>query len=87
MASGIVAIADIDTRALTRRLRSAGVMRGGIANWRRPRGVGAGRTGDSIPKMEGSDLVSGVTAASVFDWPQKSQENSSWLRPAVLRAG
>ena len=34
---GIVAIADIDTRALTRKLRSAGVMRGVIA-------TGAGRS-------------------------------------------
>jgi len=63
----IVAISDIDTRALTRVLRSAGVMRGIIA------------TGDVDPKalvdrargltpMEGSDLVLGVTCAEPFDW-------------------
>src|SRR5215813_5757797 len=34
-ANKIVAIADIDTRALTRRLRSSGVMRGVIATGRR----------------------------------------------------
>src|SRR3954468_13696731 len=56
----IVAISDIDTRALVRVLRSAGVMRGMIA------------TGDIDPRelverarglapMEGSDLVLGVT--------------------------
>jgi len=67
-ASGIVAIAGIDTRALTRRLRSAGVMRGVI------------RTGDAdpaalvedarrAPQMAGSDLVAGVTCAAPFDWP------------------
>ena len=70
-ASGIVAIAGIDTRALTRRLRSAGVMRGVI------------RTGDHdpaalveearhVPQMAGSDLVSGVTSAAPFDWPLRA---------------
>ena len=63
----IVAISDVDTRSLTRVLRSAGVMRGIIA------------TGDVDPKalvdhardlapMEGSDLVLGVTCAAPFDW-------------------
>jgi carbamoyl-phosphate synthase small subunit len=63
----IVAISDIDTRALTRVLRSAGVMRGVIA------------TGDVDPQalvqraqalapMQGSDLVLGVTCDHAFDW-------------------
>src|SRR4026207_1911249 len=63
----IVAISDIDTRALTRVLRSAGVMRGVIA------------TGDADPRvlvekarglapMEGADLVRGVTCEASFDW-------------------
>ena len=63
----IVAISDVDTRALTRVLRSTGVMRGVIA------------TGDhdprelvekarALPQMEGSDLVKGVTCDSPFDW-------------------
>jgi carbamoyl-phosphate synthase small subunit len=64
----IVAIADIDTRALTRVLRSAGVMRGVI---------GTGRAVDpdelvararQAPEMEGSDLVKDVTCAEAFDW-------------------
>src|SRR4030088_407738 len=70
----IVAISDIDTRALTRVLRSAGVMRGVIA------------TGDASPRelverargiapMEGSDLVLGVTCEAPFDWrPEPSDE-------------
>jgi carbamoyl-phosphate synthase small subunit len=67
MRNDIVAISNIDTRALTRVLRSAGVMRGIIA------------TGDvdpralvdkaqTLPSMEGSDLVLGVTCESAFDW-------------------
>src|SRR5262245_2016320 len=74
VANNIVAISDIDTRALTRVLRSSGVMRGVVA------------TGDNldvdelvaharaIPQMEGSDLVRGVTSADVFDWPAEDPD-------------
>jgi carbamoyl-phosphate synthase small subunit len=74
VANQIVAISDIDTRELTRLLRSSGVMRGVIA------------TGDSlnvdeliaharaIPKMEGSDLVRVVTSKEVFDWPAEDPD-------------
>ncbi len=67
-ASGVVAIAGIDTRALTRRLRSAGVMRGVIGTGDRDPSamVEAAR---HAPLMAGSDLVSGVTCAAPFDWP------------------
>jgi carbamoyl-phosphate synthase small subunit len=65
---GIVAIGDVDTRALTRRLRSAGVMRGVIA-------TGAGLDPDAlvararaIPTMEGSDLVREVTCPAPYDF-------------------
>ena len=67
----VVAIADIDTRALTRVLRSAGVMRGIIA-------TGQVDPGDlvekarAIPKMEGSDLVSGVTCDRAFEWRDRA---------------
>ncbi len=63
----IVAIADVDTRALTRVLRSAGVMRGMIAT-----GTVDPRTlvekARALPAMEGSDLVRGVTCETAFDW-------------------
>lgn len=64
----IVAISDVDTRALTRVLRSVGAMRGVIA-------TGSGHKPDdlvararAIPQMEGADLVRGVTCATAFDW-------------------
>jgi len=65
--NNIVAIADIDTRALTRVLRSGGVMRGVIATGEvdPPALVERAR---GIAQMEGSDLVLGVTCASAFDW-------------------
>ncbi len=64
---GIVAIADIDTRALTRKLRSAGVMRGIIA-------TGAVDPANlvekarQLPRMEGADLVKDVTCAEAWDF-------------------
>ena len=65
---GIVAIGDIDTRALTRRLRSGGVMRGVIA-------TGAALDPEQLvarartsPMMEGTDLVKEVTCAEAYDF-------------------
>jgi carbamoyl-phosphate synthase small subunit len=63
----IVAIADIDTRALTRVLRSAGVMRGVIATGQADPAELVEKA-RAIPKMEGSDLVQGVTCEAPFEW-------------------
>jgi carbamoyl-phosphate synthase small subunit len=71
VANAIVAISDIDTRALTRRLRSAGVMRGVIVTGDAVDPAALVERAKSIPQMEGSDLVRGVTSADVFDWPQE----------------
>jgi carbamoyl-phosphate synthase small subunit len=69
----IVAIADIDTRALTRVLRSAGVMRGIIATGQ----VDPAELVDkarAIPRMEGSDLVTTVTCERAFEWRERAAE-------------
>jgi carbamoyl-phosphate synthase small subunit len=65
---GIVAIGDIDTRALTRKLRSGGVLRGVIA-------TGASLDPDelverarAVPNMEGADLVKDVTCQVAYDF-------------------
>ncbi len=68
VANRIVAIADVDTRALTRVLRSAGVMRGVIATGRAIDPDELVATARQAPLMEGSDLVRGVTCATAFDW-------------------
>jgi carbamoyl-phosphate synthase small subunit len=70
----IVAISDIDTRALTRQLRSGGVMRGviGTGNGLDPKALV--ERARSIPPMEGSDLVSGVTTTTAFDWAQEDPD-------------
>src|SRR5262245_43689043 len=69
VANRIVAISDIDTRALTRKLRSGGVMRGviGTGDALDPQALVA--DANAIPRMEGSDLVRDVTTDNVFDWP------------------
>ena len=82
IANNVVAIADIDTRELTRLLRSSGVMRGMIA------------TGDvdaaqlvaqarALPAMEGTDLVREVTCETAFDWPAGVGRRASQV-PAEL---
>jgi carbamoyl-phosphate synthase small subunit len=63
----IVAIADIDTRALTRVLRSAGVMRGVIATGQVDP-MALVEKARALPKMEGADLVKVVTCEQAFEW-------------------
>ncbi len=73
---GVVAISGIDTRALTRLLRSAGVMRGVIA-------TGSIDPNDLVaeaqraPLMEGSDLVRGVTCDAPFEWSEGAGRGGS----------
>jgi len=67
----IVSIADIDTRALTRVLRSAGVMRGVIATGQVDPDELVAKA-RAIPKMEGSDLVQEVTCDSPFEWRERA---------------
>src|SRR5438046_9530192 len=63
----IVAIADIDTRALTRKLRSAGVMRGVIMTGSALDPAALVERANAIPQMEGSDLVRGRPTRAVVD--------------------
>src|SRR5262245_14163996 len=72
--NNIVAISDIDPRALSRLLRSAGVMRGVIATGRGLDVEALVNRARSIPKMEGSDLVTVVTSKDAFDWPEEDPD-------------
>jgi carbamoyl-phosphate synthase small subunit len=69
--NNIVAVADVDTRALTRQLRSSGVMRGIVATGDALDVQALVGRAQTIPRMEGSDLVRGVTSQSAFDWPEE----------------
>ena len=75
----IVAIADIDTRALTRKLRSGGVLRGVIAT-----GPGLDpqqqvARAASIRPMEGSDLVRDVTCQAPYEWRVDEHADAGFL--------
>jgi carbamoyl-phosphate synthase small subunit len=74
VANHIIAISDIDTRALTRQLRSGGVMRGVIGTGQALDPDALIERARTIPQMEGSDLVRGVTSAAAFDWPQEDPD-------------
>ncbi|HEX7138046.1 MAG TPA: glutamine-hydrolyzing carbamoyl-phosphate synthase small subunit, partial [Vicinamibacterales bacterium] len=74
VANRIVAISDIDTRALTRHLRSGGVLRGVIVTGNQLDPQALVERARSIPTMEGSDLVRDVTTSKAFDWPQEDPD-------------
>src|SRR5207237_7671942 len=80
VANNIVAIADVDTRALTRVLRSAGVMRGIVATGEvDPREL-VDPT-QALPQMEGLALVLGVTCELAFEWTPTGMDEE--LRSAL----
>jgi len=82
----IVAISDVDTRALTRVLRSTGVMRGIIATGDvEPRRLVD--TARDVAPMEGSDLVLGVTCDAPFDWQPDHDTLDEFSPQAQRRAG
>ena len=84
---GIVAIAGIDTRALTRLLRTAGVMRGVIATGAvDPEALVA--EAKQVPTIEGRDLVRDVTCPEPFEWDPSTDESLEDFRvEPVRRAG
>jgi len=65
--AGVPALEGVDTRRLTRHLRSAGVMRGVVARGSQPTRE-ALLALDSCPPMEGLDLASVVSTPDRYDW-------------------
>lgn len=80
--NNIVAISDIDTRELTRVLRSSGVMRGVIATGSADPDALVAKA-KALPEMEGSDLVKEVTTAAPFDWAPPSDDPDYVLAPSA----
>ena len=84
----IVAIGDVDTRALTKVLRSSGVMRGIIATGPVDPAVLVERA-RRVPLMEGSDLVKDVTTAEAYDFTTSLADavtDASFGLPPLRRA-
>jgi len=65
----IIALTDIDTRALTRHIRSAGAMRAVISTEREDITALAERARGSTP-MVGTDLASDVSTREVYSWSE-----------------
>ena len=65
--SGIPALTEVDTRRLTKHLRSAGVMRGVIGAGEEP-GAEARAALQNCPPMLGLDLASGVSTRKPYAW-------------------
>src|SRR3954465_5215073 len=83
--NNIVAISGIDTRALTRVLRSSGVMRGIIATGEVDPSVLIERAGQ-LPPVEGSGLVLGVTCERAFDWQPTTSPEDEFAPPPPAHA-
>ena len=66
-AAQVPILADVDTRALTRHLRTAGSMRGVIAAGTAPDDVAKSAL-DACPSMEGLDLASHVSTKAPYTW-------------------
>ena len=82
-AAGKLGVEGLDTRALTKRLREAGAMRGLISTVdldpdslvRRAR---------ELPSMEGQDLVPLVTCERPYWWPEFPAADTGHRRPGNL---
>lgn len=75
-AHGLVAIANIDTRSLTRRLREKGALNGVIASG----DVNLDELCDrakNLPGLKGADLAKHVTTKAAYTWQQGTWEISS----------
>ena len=70
---GVVGVRDVDTRALTRHIRSAGAMRGGIAPGDVPAEAFLDRVLDQ-PRMEGLNLAGDVSTGEPYVVPAVGEE-------------
>ncbi len=76
----IPGISGVDTRALTRRLRSVGVMMGTITADESPEDALARLR--EMPRYDSVDFVPEVSAESPYDWPGDGQAASAAVGPA-----
>lgn len=81
---GIPGLWGVDTRALTRYLRSRGVQRALIL--RKGEESKAAGLFQSLPAFEGRDLIREVTTQEVYRWPQKGASPGPMLPPPKKEA-
>ncbi len=68
----LVAVADVDTRRLTRILRTKGAQNGCVAAGEAPDEAAALAAARAFPGLQGMDLAREVTAGSAYAWTQGS---------------
>jgi len=73
-AQGVVAIADVDTRRLTRLIREKGALAGCIATGRAATVKSAVEEARAFPGLEGMDLAQAVSRRDIGSWSQTSWE-------------
>jgi carbamoyl-phosphate synthase small subunit len=78
----IPGIQGIDTRALTRHLRTAGVVRGVILPMEE-RALGTGLLAE-LPSFEGRDLIGEVSTPEAYKWKQSAKDNAKPARFKVV---
>jgi len=84
-ASGKLGVEGLDTRALTKRLREGGSMRGIISTLDLDP-VSLVRRAQALPSMEGQDLVPLVTCGQAYWWPEVPAPGSAPQDLAALWA-
>ncbi len=67
--NGIIALTDVDTRALTRHIRSAGALRAAIST-ERDDVAALGELARSSAPMVGLDLATGVGTREIYEWTE-----------------
>ncbi len=72
--AGVPILDEVDTRRLTKHLRSAGVMRGILGAGRVPAASVVAQL-ESCPSMEGLDLASIVTTSESYEWGETDARN------------
>ena len=75
--SGVPVLAEVDTRAIVRHLRTQGVMRGVIASGPALDPDALVARARAIRKMEGTDLASVVTTKSIYKWDANEPRNQT----------
>jgi carbamoyl-phosphate synthase small subunit len=75
--SGVPVLAEVDTRAIVRHLRTHGVMRGVIASGSVLDADALVARARAIRKMEGTDLASVVTTKSIYQWDESEPRNQT----------
>jgi carbamoyl-phosphate synthase small subunit len=79
----VVAISGIDTRALTRKLRSVGAMNGAISTEILDPADLLQQVHDA-PSMAGLNLVQEVTTSTVYEWSEGTEAEWDYTQPASV---